>query len=80
MGSDFLFAMPSALAGVSRSLDLGATFGGYNESQTEREADRRALCSDWYVVGDSLSDAINTFSEEEPAAALQALTVVKVEG
>lgn len=69
MGSNFLFAMPSVLSGVARSLDLGATFDEYNSSQTEQEADRKALCADWYAVGDALSEAIEQFSDAEPNVA-----------
>jgi hypothetical protein len=59
MGSDFLFAMPSLLTGISRTLDLGATFDSYNESLNESIADTRALCADWAAVGQSLAQAID---------------------
>lgn len=77
MGSDFLFAMPSALSGAARSLDLSATFDEYNVSSTEREADMKALCADWYVVGDSLLDAINSFGSDKPEVVQQALEFVE---
>jgi hypothetical protein len=55
--SDFLFATPSVLSGVSRTLDLGATFDSYNESASEALADTRALLADWAAVGNSLTNA-----------------------
>ena len=69
MGSDFLFAMPSLLSGVARTLDLGATFDSYNDSRTTNEADARALFSDWKAVGRSLLQAIDRApaSEQEPS-------------
>lgn len=69
MGSDFLFAMPSMLSGAARSLDLGATFDGYNESSTGEIADARALFADWHQVGEDLVEAMDRFAESEPETA-----------
>lgn len=66
MGSDFLFAMPSRLSGVARTLDLGATFDSYNESRTPNEADARALFGDWRAVGRSLLQAMDMAPACEP--------------
>ncbi len=65
MGSTFLFAMPSALAGASRTLDLGATFDSYNASLPPEEADRIALYLDWAAVGVDLRYAMDTFDESQ---------------
>ena len=56
--TDFLFAQPSFGSGVARGLDLYGTFGVYNSSASESEADERAIASDWLVVGKDLSDAM----------------------
>lgn len=66
--TDFLFAMPSFLSGVSRALDLGATFdqSAYNLSQTTEEADTWALANDWAVVGQDLRAALK--ASEDPSA------------
>jgi hypothetical protein len=66
MGSDFLFAQPSWLSGVARTLDLGATFDGYNESPTGEIADARALFADWHQVGEDLVEAMDRFEKNEP--------------
>jgi hypothetical protein len=58
MGADFLFAMPSLVSGLARTLDLGATFDAYNISRDGVTADRRALASDWQAVGDALAEAM----------------------
>lgn len=61
MWSDLLFAMPSWLAGVARTLDLAGQFDEYNDSRTERLADAKALLCDWRAVGDALRDAMKAF-------------------
>lgn len=62
--SDFLFAMPSFLRGISRILDLGATGVSYNESKNEIEADMKAINSDWIIVGNDIREAMDEFSKE----------------
>jgi len=58
--SGFLFATPSFLTGLARTLDIGATLSAhsYNMSETPREADVKALASDWSVVGLDIAKAI----------------------
>jgi hypothetical protein len=64
--SDFLFAQPSASAGVARALDFWATLAdySYNYTETPQEADRRAIASDWKAVGDELRRAIKEVGSE----------------
>jgi hypothetical protein len=66
MGSDFLFAMPSLLSGLARTIDLGSTFDSYNVSRTPEEADRRALVADWKSTGQDLEKAMRTHEAEHP--------------
>lgn len=56
--SDFLFAQPSALAGVARFSDFSGSFDSYNRSDTEAEADAFAMYADWAVVADLLSKCL----------------------
>ena len=77
MDSDFLFARPSALSGVSRTLDLGGIFDSYNESSNGLEADAKAMFADWCSVGDSLVMASKVFEEDEPEGAPRALKLAK---
>jgi len=77
MGSDFLFAMPSTLSGVARSLDLGGTFDSYNSSHTEEDADRKALTADWRCVGKDLHDAMQQFEAEHPLPVPRDLALVE---
>jgi hypothetical protein len=65
--SDFLFAQPSLAAGVARVFDLWGQFDDYNRSETPLEADAKAIASDWLIVGQDLSDAIEYHEEDESA-------------
>ena len=77
MGSDFLFAVPSYLSGIARTLDLGGTFDSYNESSTGEEADRRAISADWRMVGQDLREAMRRFDEDQPAPTQLALALAE---
>ena len=59
MRSDFLFATPSFLSGVARSLDLVGQFDEYNDSPNGAIADWFALLADWRVVGSDLTLAMD---------------------
>ncbi len=56
--TSFLFATPSFLEGLARTLDLGATLDEYNSSITPEQADFLALKNDWQVIGNDLANAI----------------------
>ena len=56
--ADFLFARPSAAAGVARFFDFGGHFDAYNVSADEAEADAKAMYIDWLCVGDSVRSAV----------------------
>ena len=59
--TDLLYARPSLLSGLARTLDVGGTFDAYNTSASPDEADRLATTSDWYAVGADLTRAIRRF-------------------
>ncbi len=63
--SDLLFATPSFVGGVSLVLDLGSTSTDYNSSETVGEADFRAIRSDWYAVGEDISEATKVFASDQ---------------
>lgn len=65
--SDFLFAQPSFVSGVARLLDLYGLYDVYSSSSTEREADYKALLSDWRVVGQDILAAITQFDCSLPS-------------
>jgi hypothetical protein len=59
-----LFAQPSFASGAARLVDLGGVFDKYNRSDTERQADERALGSDWATVGADLESALGRAAQE----------------
>lgn len=59
-----LFAQPSVISGAARLVDLGGVFDKYNRSETEVQADSRALASDWSAVGANLREALERMSRQ----------------
>jgi hypothetical protein len=55
---------PSVLEGISRILDVGSNSQKYNNSNTENEADSRALKSDWQAVGNDLRSSIKQYEQK----------------
>jgi len=67
--SDFLFARPSFASGVGSALDMwGQLHADYNESGSPGEADANAIYSDWAIVGQDISDAMEECASECEAA------------
>ena len=64
MGSDFLFARPSFLHGMARTLDLWGALSSYNWSKTSEEADARATWVDWALIHVDLEAAMGQFKVE----------------
>ena len=49
---------PSTLTGMARTLDIGATFGGFRRHDTPAQADLTALRQDFVAIGDDLDEAV----------------------
>jgi hypothetical protein len=56
-----LFAQPSFIEGMARTLDIGNTLQKYNEASTETEADIEAMKNDWRAIGDDIRAAISGY-------------------
>lgn len=56
-----LFATPSFLEGVARTLDIGATLEVFNTSKTPNEADAKAIKKDWEAVGEDILFALKKY-------------------
>lgn len=56
--SDFLYARPSFLSGVARTLDISGGFDEYNDSPDEATADAVAMLADWRAAGFSISESL----------------------
>jgi hypothetical protein len=59
--TSFLYARPSWIEGIARLADFAHTLDNYNLSEDSQQADSLALLSDWYVVGDDLSAAMQQY-------------------
>lgn len=49
-----LYAQPSLIGGVARTLDIGGTLDDYNDATSPADADQNALAADWYAIGADL--------------------------
>jgi len=58
---DYMFVRPGFLRGVARAIDIGGALGreSFVVSPTPREADRRALASDFRIVNRDLNRALS---------------------
>jgi len=54
----FLYARPSLIEGIGRSIDLGSTLEIYNDSPNDKLADLNALTNDWIAIGKDLANAM----------------------
>lgn len=61
--TDFLFPAPTFLTGIGSVLNLAGNYFKFNYSVGDKEADWKALLSDWGVVGEDILSA-NLFVEE----------------
>lgn len=60
----FLYATPSFITGAGTVLNLAGNYYEYNISDTELQADFRALANDFGVVGNDLRDAMDELARE----------------
>lgn len=60
--TDFLFRKRGFLSGFSSVLDLFAEGKKFNTSEDGNAADRRALRSDWEMVGRDISKSLKELS------------------
>lgn len=58
INSSPLFAKPSFMKGVARSMDLYGVLSRYNSSTATRKADYQAHARDWKLVGKFIYSAI----------------------
>jgi len=59
-----LYAAPTFLEGVARSIDIGDTLTKYNTSESGAAADLQALRSDWLAIGNDLRQSIAQFEQD----------------
>ena len=66
LSSGFLFADPTFASGAGRLLDWYGLYDSYNVSRNGREADTKAMFSDWRMVGQDINDAMMEFDSTQP--------------
>ena len=62
--SRLVYARPSFLEGVARIFDFGGTLNTYylvSSDEDPRQADARAIASDWQAVGKDIAGAIGQY-------------------
>lgn len=64
MRTDFLAPRTSFLDGVGSALSIGGSYFGYSFSDTEEEADSRAIRMDWLMIGQDVYRALGKFSRK----------------
>ncbi len=61
--SGFLFSEPSFIEGFARLIDFGSTLNKYNDSESGKIADNRALKSDWQAIGNDIRIVVSKYAE-----------------
>ena len=64
--TDFLFADSSFLTGAATIGNLPGNFYQFNSSETETEADLKAIRCDWKMIGRDLEIVFSKFGKDNP--------------
>ena len=64
-----LFAVPSFFGGMAYAIDLFSKRNTINRSNEPKEADFKAIASDWNMVGEDMHFAIKTWEREHAKVA-----------
>lgn len=59
--TDFLLPKNNFIIGLGSVLNIRGSYFEYNYSKSEKEADLKALYSDWKNIGDDFKEAENNF-------------------
>lgn len=63
--SDFLFSEPNFWAGLGSVLNISGNYYLYNYSDSDEEADLKALESDWEIVSQDLRKILKSNSPQK---------------
>lgn len=58
--SNLIFPRTSMLIGLGSILNISGNYFEFNYSNSEKEADMKAIENDWGVIGNDILEAINT--------------------
>ena len=62
--TDFLFTSPSFFIGIGSIFNIAGNYYDYNTSESEIQADIRALKSDWNMIKKDFEEAKKTFMKK----------------
>jgi len=57
--SDFLFSNPSFLIGAGSVFNIAGNYFDFNYSSSDKDADTKAILSDWSIIGQEIINAKN---------------------
>ena len=60
----YLFSTPSFLSGAGTVINLAGNFYKFNSSDSDFEADQKAIENDFRMIGQDISDVIEKINEE----------------
>lgn len=60
--TDFLFSLPSFLVGAGSVLNIAGNY--FDFSSSDKDADTKAILSDWGVVGQDIQQALEELEKE----------------
>ncbi|MBP7796082.1 MAG: hypothetical protein KA059_04825 [Elusimicrobiales bacterium] len=62
--TDFLFPNIGFTEGIGSVLNIGGNYFEFNTSESDLEADTKALENDWGMVGNDIAESIEKFKQE----------------
>ena len=63
--TSYLFSTPSFWSGAGSVMNLGGSYFSFNHSTSDNEADRKAIDSDFFMVGQDCWSAFEEIGELE---------------
>ncbi len=62
--TDFLYSTPSFLGGIGTVLNVAGNYYDFNSSDSEGEADAKAIANDFKMIGQDISDSLKEIEKD----------------
>ncbi|MCX6233912.1 MAG: hypothetical protein NT175_04195 [Bacteroidetes bacterium] len=62
--TDFLFPAPSFFKGLASIFNVPGNYYDFNYSQSNEEADYKALKTDWSIIGQDIRNAVDNMGQQ----------------
>ncbi len=62
--TDFLYPTPDFITGAGSVINIAGNYFTFNYSESDHEADCRAIRSDWEVIGHDITEAITDLQSD----------------